>query len=112
MTVQVVPTDATGLTNYSQTTVLEGTAYLLTFSYNQRENCWYLSMATEEGDDIIDGMKLVCSWPITRKCADPRAPQGELMVISNTSDNSPPGLADLAPGGRCILNYFTSDLIP
>ncbi len=110
MSVQVIVTSADPFSQ--QLVTLEGTTFLLTFQYNQREDTWYFSIATSEGDDLYNGMKLVCSWPLTRKCADSRMPQGEFFVISNTDDNTPPGLNDLAPGGRCVLNYWTSDELP
>lgn len=110
MSVQIIPTTADPF--YSQLVTLEGTAYLLSFQYNQRENTWYMSVADAEGNDIYNGIKLVCSWPLTRQCADPNMPQGEFMVISSTADTSPPGLSDLQPSGRCVLNYFTSDELP
>ncbi len=112
MTVQIVPTDDTGQSFYSQLTTLEGTAYQLSFAYSQREDCWYLSVATSEGDDIYNGVKLICNWPLLKNCADPRMPPGEMWVFSATADVDPPGRLDLAPGSRCVLNYFTSDLLP
>jgi hypothetical protein len=117
VTIQVVPTDATGAPFYSQTTTLEGVQYLLTFSYAQREGAWYLSVADANGVDIYNGMKLVCSGPsgpipLLWRCKDPRRPPGDLFVLSGTSDLTPPGLADLAPGsGRCALYYMTSDVL-
>lgn len=109
--VQQIPTLA-GETHYTQLTTLEGTTYQLTLDFNDRESCWYLGIYTAEGDDIYTGIKLVCSFPLTRKCADPRLFQGEIWCISNTGDLTPAGLNDLGPGGRCTLSYFQSDLLP
>lgn len=97
---------------YTLSSTLDGVTYLLTFTYNQRCDCWYLSVATEEGDDIYDGMKLVCGWPLLNKCADPRAPAGELMCWSNSTDDSPARLEDLVPGGRCELLYIDAIELP
>jgi len=118
LTIQTVPTDATGAPFYSQTTTLEGAQYLLSFAFSQRESAWYLSLADANGVDVYNGMKLVCSSPtqgpipLLWRCKDPRRPPGDFFVLSGTSDLSPPGLADLVPGsGRCALYYMTSDVL-
>ena len=110
MTIQVVPTDQNALPSYTQNTTFEGTQYILEFDYNQRCASWYLSIADSDNVDIYNGIKLVTGFPLLRKCVDPRRPPGELLVVSSTTDQSPPGLLDLIPGaGRCQLLYITSD---
>ena len=111
MTVQLVPTDDTpGTQSYVQSTTFEGKTFVLAFQYNQRCASWYLSIADVNGVDIYNGVKLVCGIPLLRKCKDARRPAGELVVLSSTTDLSPPSLVDLIPGtGRCQLLYVTSD---
>ena len=110
MTVQVIPTFNSPF--WTQTTTLEGVLYLLSFSYCQREECWYLSVADANGSDIYNGMKLTVGSMLLAKCKDPRKPAGELIVMSGSTDLSPPGLNDLVPGaGRCALYYITSDVM-
>lgn len=110
MMAQIVPTFTDPF--YQQLTTLEGSTYLLSFNYNQRASCWYLSIATEEGDYILNGVKLICNWPLLRRCADPRLPQGELVCVTFGADLTPPGLTDLGDGARCQLVYFTGDELP
>jgi hypothetical protein len=110
MTIQTIPT--TNQPFYTQTTTLEGTAYLLSFTYSQREACWYLSIADSNAVDILNGIKLICSNLLLFKCKDPRRPPGEFVVFSATGDLDPPGLNDLVPNaGRCMLLYITSDVL-
>jgi hypothetical protein len=115
MTIQQIPTY--NYPFFSQTTTLEGTSYLLNFSYSQREDCWYMSMADANGVDIYNGMKLICSPPtgpnaLLFKCRDPRRPPGDFFVLSGNQDLSPPGLNDLVlNSGRCQLYYMTSDVL-
>jgi hypothetical protein len=120
VTIQIVPTTGSVSSNgqvapnafWTQTTTLEGVTFYLTFSYNQRCQVWYLSIADAENVDIYNGMKLVCGVPLLVNCADPRQPAGVLVVVSSTADSSPPGLNDLLPGsGRCALFYVTSDWV-
>jgi hypothetical protein len=111
MTVQDVPTYADP--SWTQTTTLEGSTFQLTFTYNQRCNCMYLSVADLEGNDIYDGVKIICNSLLLRKCADKdNAPAGEFWCLDTSGTNVPPGLGELGPGARCILCYITSDLLP
>lgn len=95
---------------YQQTTTLDGVSYVLSFTYNQTCECWYLSIADSSGVDIYNGVKLICNNSLFRKCVDPRIFPGALVVVSATEDTSPPELDDLLAGsGRCTLIYITSD---
>ena len=108
MSVLVVPTFAGP--SYVQTTTLEGSKYVLQFNFNQRASCWYLDIADSAAVDIYNGIKLVCGIPLFRRCRDPRRPPGDFIVLSSTTDTSPPAYSDLVAGsGRCTLLYVTSD---
>ena len=110
MTIQIIPTF--DLPTWDQTTTLEGQTFQLSFAFNQRESCWYLSVADNNGVDIYNGMKLMCLQLLMRKCRDPRRPSGDFAVFDNTGANMPPGLEDLlANSGRCTLVYITSDTL-
>lgn len=120
MTIQIVPTTGSLAAGqqiapnaiWTQTTTFEGVTYFLTFQYNQRVAAWYVSIADAANVDIYNGVKLTCGIGLLRKCADPRAPPGVLVVLSATQDKTPPGLGDLLPGsGRCTLYYITSDWV-
>lgn len=108
MTIQQIPTFSDP--SYRQTTTLEGVTYILQFDFNMRACAWYLSIADADNVDIYNGVKLTVGFLLLRKCADPRRPPGDFMVLSSTSDLSPPGMLELLPGsGRCTLVYVTSD---
>ncbi len=107
MTLQAIPTFTDPFPTVQ--TTLENVNYLLSFSYNTRSDTWWLSVADAGGVDIYNGLKLVCNVPLLRRCADSRRPPGELFVVDSTGQNTPPGLDDLGPSGRCTLVYITSD---
>lgn len=90
---------------YKQFTSFDGVNYLLTFTYNQRENIFYLTIGDEASNDIKRGLKLVTNWPLFVGHVDERLPRGTLMVISNTTDKSSPGIGELGAGRRCELIY-------
>ena len=108
MSVQHIPTSSDPY--YLQRTDLEGIGYVLQFDYSTRESCWYLSIFDIEGLALATGIKLVCNWPLTYRITNPGLPPGRFMVATKVaSDDTPPGLEDLADGGRCELTYVTSD---
>ena len=110
MTIQTIPTFSEPF--YTEMSTIEGVSYLLSFAYAQREACWYLSIADANGVDIYNGIKLIVGNRLLKKCRDPRRPPGEFIVLSGTTDLSPPGLKDLVAGaGRCTLYYVTSDVM-
>lgn len=91
---------------WTQTTTLDGIAYLLSFFYNQRESCYYLNI--DSADSTINyatGIKLVPSVFLLQPFP---LPPGELIVLAPPAplDDSPPKLGDLADGARCALMYI------
>ena len=89
---------------------LDGVEYSLRFTYNQREDAYYLSIENPATNtDIISGIKIVTNFPLLQnKKGMPGMPPGDILAISNNSDDSPAGLGDLDEGGRITLYYFDS----
>jgi hypothetical protein len=105
LTALAIPGPTRDEVDAKQSTTLDGVVYRLRFSYNQRCDCWYLDLATQDGTPIAAGRKLLCNWDLLDGCASPLRPPGMLFVRSNTTDLSPPGLEDLEDGGRCSVTY-------
>lgn len=107
MTIQIIPTkDGAIRPAYPQTVTLDGVPFTLFFQFNLRQSCWYVSVATVDGQDVWNGLKMVCNWDLLLGCQDTRRPAGRLLVITNSADDSTPGLSDLGPGARCSLAYI------
>lgn len=88
---------------------LDGTDYDLSLRYNQREQRYYLSIYTSEGEEIAKGAPLVCRWPLFRnQTAETRLPPGKLIVLANGADETPPAIGEIGPGKRCELFYLTA----
>ncbi len=103
----IIPTTFDGTAEYTQITTLEGVKFEFTFSYNSKDEHWYLNLRTEAGDVIqgCEGLKLVQgAWPI-RRVYDQNRPPGELLVLSESLEE--PGLFDLGDG--TVLAYLTSE---
>jgi hypothetical protein len=111
-----IPFDA-GDVNVVQNTTLEGVVYRLGFWYNQRENCYYLSVgdaSVTDGSWIKSSIKIHTNKPLLRRWSGAAQvtgsvwPPGELIAFSTVvGDDSIAGLGDL--GARVVLYYATSD---
>lgn len=103
MSTVVIPTD-TSLLFWSQTTTLDGVPYLLTFRYNTREACYYLTIESQDGTTTYaQGIKLVSNYPLLLTYGD--NPPGELFAMSFSADDSPAALGDMGDGRRVQLMY-------
>jgi hypothetical protein len=104
MAAQVIPTDL-NLRFWTQITTLDGTPYLLTFQYNDRESAYYLSIASSDGStNYVVGMKLVVGYPLMQPFG--ATPPGELFVVSSsTANDGPPAVGELGDNQRCLLVY-------
>lgn len=98
---------------YDEVVNLEGTYYHLSFRYSQREDCYYLSIGTPEGDDIVNGIKIVPNWPLTHKYAESGLPPGDLICVPNTNVDSPaPGLGQIGANLPFTLVYVPFAELP
>lgn len=101
----VIPTDNTP--SYTMSVVLTQRQYQMYFNYNDREDRWYFSTGTESGEALVRGVKIVPNLPLLKRYADRRLPEGILMVVVwFGTDDSPPGLNELSPTGRCQMIYL------
>lgn len=72
---------------FSIRTTLDGVEYVLNFDWNGRESRWYMSISMIDGTLLVAGIKLISNWPLLRRFADLRLPQGNLRAV----DYSPQG---------------------
>lgn len=106
MATLTIPTTP-GVPFYKQKTRLDGVDYVLGIRYSQREDRWYLSIYDSGESPILLGLKLVLNWPLLQAYRyDTRIPPGELMATGLTTDDSPPGLDEMAEDRRVQLTYF------
>ena len=105
MTLQSVPTPDGSTPFWSETVALDGTAFILLWNFNQCCQSWYLSLQTIDGEDVVDGLKLVPFWNVLIKCASPLRPPGWLFILTSSPTLLTPNLNDFAPGGVAQLVY-------
>lgn len=111
---QSVPTSTT-LSDYFQTTSLDGRDYVFRFLYNEREGSWFFSLFDQDGDPIVQSIKVIVQLPLLRLVTDERKPPGVLLALDTQAPETDfssstkslaldPGLFEL--GERVVLLYF------
>ena len=88
---------------------LDGVLYQFTFRWNARTSQWTFDLADATGDAIVSGVAVVVDFPLMRRSRDARLPPGALFAVDTANTQTDPGLADLGPGRRVQLVYFTAD---
>jgi hypothetical protein len=81
---------------------LEGSDYVLTAQWNQREALWTLDLADVDSVAIVSGLVLVPLWPLLALVTDARRPPGELMIWQPDGNMEPPTLAGLGAASKLI----------
>lgn len=109
MSILLVPTDSGPF--FDQISELDGVDYRLTFSYNQRERCYYMSIGSPSStDDILSGIKVVSNYSLIRRYnGNAGLPPGDLIAFSTAgASDAPADLGELGEGQRVELHYLSA----
>ena len=87
---------------------LDGTKYKLRMLWNSSGGYWALSIRSESGTSILEGIKVVPNYPLLCQYHRPTVPPGELMVITQDDKLVGIGRNDLAES-KVVLVYVTED---
>jgi hypothetical protein len=88
-----------------QETTLDGTRYLLHFTFNQREDAWYVSLHDVNDVPLASGAKIVANWFLFLRKIDPATmPPGLMFVSDSSGGGTDPGVNEL--GERVKLIYI------
>lgn len=88
---------------YQFRTDLNGSEYVFDFSFNARDDHWYFDLSDADLSPIVQGVRVVCNWPLLFYVTDPRCPYGEIYAIDTTGQDQDPGRDDL--GARVVMTY-------
>lgn len=102
----LIPTD-TILPFFYQTTTLDGTAYVLEFRYNQREQVYYLRILLPDQTVLAQGIKIVSNYRLLQAYANAKMPPGEIVAMAQGVNDTPAALGELGNGQRVELVYYT-----
>ena len=103
MAVQEIPVSFEPASN-NMVVSLDGTPYDLKFYFNLRRAVWYMSIRTQDKEDIIQGVPLFVGWPPLERFKDTRLPPGMFMVLDTSDKNLDPTFEDF--GNRVKLLYI------
>ena len=93
--------------NFVQRVALTGVIFTMHFVYNGRIDRFYLSLHDDKDNPIVTGMRVICDWPIMRKCRSTAMPVGFILFSDSSGNAEPPGLHEL--GRRVQLYYVEPD---
>lgn len=94
-----------GLAFFTKRVPLDGVDYLFDFSYNQREDCFYLTINDSVGVHILGPIKIVSNFPLLRyRRYAVGLPPGELWAIAFKNEQAAPGLNRLGADISLVYN--------
>ena len=91
----------------SFSTTLEGAVYGLEFSWNTRDERWYLSVYDDSGTALAAGVAVVIDFSLLTRFSNPALPPGALMALDTTGNQQEiSAMEDL--GQRVQLIYLSA----
>lgn len=98
----IIPTRV-DLEDYEQEVELSGVSYLLRFTWNFREEFWYLTISDVDGNVIAGNIKIVIGKPLLDEVPGTAKPAGNLLALDTSNKDEEAGLTDL--GDRVLLMW-------
>lgn len=102
---QRLPIDA-AFPRYRVATKLGETQFVVDVHWNARAGAWYLDIATEDGDPIRSGLKIVLGALLGVRSIDPRMPEGVLVASDLSGEGRDATIDDL--GSRVVVFFYAS----
>lgn len=84
--------------------LLDGTEYLLRFTWNDTKARWYFGIYTVLREPIVQGLKIVPQFPLNMQYIDKRLPSGIFGVYTNLEAV---GRSDFA-NGKAVFAFVSS----
>lgn len=98
----IIPT-RTDIEDYEIEVELSAVSFLLRFTWNYREEFWYLTISDVDGNVVAGNVKLVISKPLLLEVPGTDKPDGNLIAIDTSGADLEAGLNDL--GERVLLMW-------
>ncbi len=105
------------LDHFEETVTLDGVSFDLLFRWNNRDDCWYLSIFDPTVEENADGSRtptlgsipILTGWALLAQYRMRERPLGDIIVFDTSGQGLDPGRRDL--GSRVLLVYYTADEI-
>jgi hypothetical protein len=88
------------------TATLDSTQYKIRMLYNDAGGYWTLSIRSDSGVSLLEGVKSVPDYPLLKLYHRPGLPPGELMIITMDTTIQTVSRKDFA-NSKAILVYVT-----
>lgn len=92
----------------SYLTTIENETFRFVFRWNTRASVWHLDVFASDGEALTVGAKLVPNIPLIRTTSI-KAPNGLLIVVNNTTNQSIPNKENIGVGKDFELVYLTEE---
>ncbi len=87
---------------YTFSIELEGVVYVMIFTFNARYDRWFMDIKTNEEVDLLLGVPLIASIPLTDRFKDDRLPPGTFVVVDLTGENRDPTRFELGEDMKLV----------
>jgi len=108
----IIPIFSSASPRFDMTIELDNVSYHLFFSWNDREEAWYMDIKDNQDILIQSGIKLSIGYQlITQYKANPLLPLGDFFVIDTSPNEVEAGISYEGLGSRYQLIYYTYEEI-
>ena len=92
------------LANYELEVDMDEVTFRLRFKFNSRDEAWYMTVLSANGEILRAGIKVISEWLLLRLWQDFNVrPAGEIITINLATEVTKPGLEEL--GANTPLLY-------
>jgi len=95
------------LLTYRNRVVLDNVVLFLAVQYRARTNDWFLSVLDAQEEPILEGIRVVTSYPLLSGVRDERLPPGQLIAIRQSENEDIPRAGEL--GDEVLLYYIREE---
>ena len=108
MAIERIPADSSA-PYYEIEIELDGVEFKLEFSFNDRDDAWYMTISSTDDTLLRAGIRIVNEWVLLRLWAEATRPEGEIVSVNQGEVLDPPTLEQL--GEEVVLTYLDADEI-
>ena len=92
---------------YEISTVLELVTYILSFSFNRRQDIWYMDILNQDRDPILSGIPMYTQTDLTAQYVGEDMPPGIFLIFDTEGTDNNPVQDEF--GNRFLLLYEESE---
>jgi len=90
--------------NYDIKVTLDAVVFTMDFTFNERSSRWVLTMKTNEGDIIVEGIPMLTGVALLNQFKDSRLPPGTLFIVNFGGSDGPPVRDDFGENVKLLYD--------